>query len=579
MQITLANPARPERAMLFARRTGRDYMMRSEKRPSQSSGQIPPNPNRRRRRRKAGFFYILITLLLSVALWPVGMIMLWRRKVRWHATTKLLTSIVTLVLCLTLLTFGLTVQTENARFTKIQDSVNDFLNNSVEYVGTAFGTVMEKGDQLWASSADLGDALGRACMIGAADTLDAAAQYGAIAREYIVGLFGAEEAEPPVEATEVPGSDNAALTTLKPTAKPAVTPTAEPSPTPEAKPEVPGEGELPLTVPAATPDVESATPIGNGVLNRDGTFSTAEPTTEPTVEPTATVNAEGIVAVTEAPTATPTPEPTPDPSLAPKAAGEAVVYYNSNGRFYHLKSSCVGMTNADEHTLAEAAADGKNRCNRCMTTDISILEAENVVWTDDAQMFHLSDACTAFTGDWALMTIEDALETMAPCKSCKADQFVLLCGLKIPEPTAVPTAEPTAVPTATPVPAPEAVTPSATVKPAAEAMLYHSSNGGWYHTQPNCSGMGGASLYPLSDCVEDGFQRCRKCEAPQPGLLDELCLWQDNAELCHTSDECPAFDGGWTLIIRDEALESGLTGCKVCGADEYLVPNTIIAAE
>ncbi|MBQ2709205.1 MAG: hypothetical protein IJF67_13140, partial [Clostridia bacterium] len=329
---------------------------------------------------------------------------------------------------------------------------------------------------------------------------------------------------------------------------------------------------------------EGATAIGNGTLNRDGTFATAEPTVEPTAEPVseapvgdesvenadanepAAIGEEGIIAVTE-------PAATPDPNLAPKAAGEAIVYYNSNGRFYHLKSSCVGMTSAAEHTLAEAAADGKNRCNRCETPDVSILEAEKVVWTDGAQVFHLSDECEAFSGDWSLMPIDEALGTFYPCSTCEADQYTLLCGLQLPSPTPEPTAEPT------PEPTPEAVTPTATVKPAAEAMLYHSSNGGWYHTLPNCSGMGGASLYPLSECVDDGFQRCRKCNAPLPELLDELCLWQDDADVCHTSDECPAFSGSWTLIIRDDALEAGHSGCKVCGADEYLVPNTVIAAE
>ena len=58
--------------------------------------------------------------------------------------------------------------------------------------------------------------------------------------------------------------------------------------------------------------------------------------------------------------------------------------------------------------------------------------------------------------------------------------------------------------------------------------------------------------------------------------MDEHCLWLDENGLCHTSDECAEFSGSWTLIPRDEALEAGHTGCTACGADEYLVPGTIV---
>ena len=82
--------------MLFA--TGRDYMMRSEKRGrsggSPASGAPKKRPHRRRRKR-AGFFYKLIMMILLLVLWPVGLIMLWQRKVRWGVGTKLLTSVVT----------------------------------------------------------------------------------------------------------------------------------------------------------------------------------------------------------------------------------------------------------------------------------------------------------------------------------------------------------------------------------------------------------------------------------------------------------------------------------------------------
>ena len=41
-------------------------------------------------------------------------------------------------------------------------------------------------------------------------------------------------------------------------------------------------------------------------------------------------------------------------------------------------------------------------------------------------------------------------------------------------------------------------------------------------------------------------------------------------------DDAQVPDALWTLILRDEALEQGKTGCPVCGADEYLIPNTVL---
>lgn len=84
---------------------GYNYMMRSEKRRRGAQGGASPDgrPPKRRRRRRAGFFYKFITLLLLLALWPVGLILLWRRRLRWSALTKLATSLVTLVACVVLI--------------------------------------------------------------------------------------------------------------------------------------------------------------------------------------------------------------------------------------------------------------------------------------------------------------------------------------------------------------------------------------------------------------------------------------------------------------------------------------------
>ena len=57
---------------LFARRGGRNYMMRSEKRPGYNRPAQKPRP--RRRRRNVG--YIVLTLIVAILLWPVGLFLI-----------------------------------------------------------------------------------------------------------------------------------------------------------------------------------------------------------------------------------------------------------------------------------------------------------------------------------------------------------------------------------------------------------------------------------------------------------------------------------------------------------------------
>ena len=75
---------------LFARRGGRNYMMRSEKRPGYNRPAQKPRP--RRRRRNVG--YIVLTLIVAILLWPVGLFLIWNRRLRCGVGGKLLWSAV-----------------------------------------------------------------------------------------------------------------------------------------------------------------------------------------------------------------------------------------------------------------------------------------------------------------------------------------------------------------------------------------------------------------------------------------------------------------------------------------------------
>lgn len=605
MQMTYDQSPRPGIRMAFARRHGRDYMMRSEKRPGYGSGRSGKKPPRKKRR--TGFFYIFLTSLLSVLLWPVGMVLLWRRRMRMQVGTKLLFSLVTLFISIFLIVFSLTVPTENPTVIAFQDKANDFLDKAADDIAVAGDIVYRKGVETYYLMSDFTDAYASYQSAALADSIDQGVEWAQRARSGIANLFSREEDEP----ENTPGQS--ATPEQSSTPGQSVTPDV---PDPTLRPEISPVDDINALLPDVTPDPSSAQALSGGMLYASGSFApgvtpkpspSARTTGEP-ASPSPEASGTPTAAVSEAPTDAPdasssletsnaptsaasetpadTPEPTqaatPEVTVTVKPAGEAVVYYNDSGVCYHMQSSCRSMSSAKESTLAEAVAAGKIRCRTCGSPLNEILEEENVIWVDESGRFHTTDECESFEGSWRLMTLEDAIEDgCEPCPDCQADLYAEQSGITAPTPTPEPTAtpsptpEPTATPDPTATPEPTVVRPDVTLKPAGEATVYHSSNGSYYHKVEICKGMSGSDPYTLAECV-DGYKRCKTCDAPLPELVDQACLWMDEDKLCHTSDECAQFKGSYTLILRDDALTEGLSGCPDCGADEYLVPNTIL---
>ncbi len=570
MQMTFDQAIKPGFLQAFAFRRNSGYVMRSEKRPGYGGSAGGGRNNRRKPRRpKAGILYILLTFLILLVVWPVGIVMLWRRKVRMTAGTKLLISLLTLCVSVFLIVFALTIHVDNPKYTEFQDKANDWLNRAAADVAVAGDAAYKKGVETWDVMTDCADLAAKPVMNNLADGIDKAVELTGGLRDK---LRGTPDATPSPEPAD--------------TAAPEVTPDVT-----DALPEI-----IEISLPENTPDPDSGKPLSNGTLTAAGEFKpdetpaptdTPAPTPEPTPEPTPTDEPEDgediqwttaeEAAATEEPTPTPTAEPTPTPTPEPtptpvpdvpvKAPGDATVYYNKEGKLYHMRSSCKKMTSAKPHTLAEAVEAGKQKCNACGSPDAAVLEAKDVVWADEKKVFHTTDECAKFEGQWTLIALEDALKgEYTPCPECRADIYAIVNA----EPTPTPTPEPT------PVPEAEKVSPAATLKPAGDARVYHSSNGKFYHRRSVCQGMTGSKAYKLSE-ITSKYRRCKTCDAPDTALVGKKCLWMDEDGLCHTSDECAKFKGAYTLIERDEALEAGKAGCPDCGADEYLVPNTVLA--
>lgn len=661
MEMTFEQAMRPGMLQAFANRRGSGYMMRSEKRGgSYGTG----GPNRRPpKRKRAGFLYIFFTLLISLILWPVGMVMLWRRKVRLQAGTKLLISLLTLCLSVFLIVFALMVPVDNPEYTAFQDRANDWLDKAAVSVGAAGDAAYKKGAETWQVMSDFADAGREYTLVKAADAVDTGVEWAGAARNAIVGLFHSEPAEPEVieTPTPLPEDTEAPADTEAPTEAPAEEPTEAPAdaePTEEAAsaPEnaIP---ELEIHLPEQTPDEADAQALNEGALHADGTFEegavaapaeiTEEPAEEPTEvpaeEPTEAPAEEPIEVPaepgeaeevaspepTEAPAEEPTEEPqepspsgegaepgeaeevaSPEPAETPvetpteapaepeadsveaaesvvepaeapnqilpvaepteapaaaftvKSAGEATVYYYTDGSVgFHRTGTRHNMGGAPAHTLAEAFADGKHACESCGMPGSAILSEPNVAWVDENHVIHTTDECPSFKGDWTLIPLAEAVEAGdTACPDCGATEYVN-----------------SVFPAPTPTPEPETVEPATALKPAAEFTVYYYDSSKGYHVAADCVGMSGAPAHTLAEAVAMGKHACGNCNPPAAELLGLPVLWLDDNNLCHTSNTCAAFSGSVRLITRDDALAQGLAPCTGCGAADYLVPGTVLA--
>ena len=661
MQMTMDMP-RPGLWLAFAHRGGSGYVMRSEKRPAYSGGDGNSPRRRKPRRRRPSALYIIMTVLVSIILWPIGMVLLWRRKVRLQPGTKLLMSLLTLCLSVFLIVFLLTVPVDNARVTAAQDAANDWLDKAYGQIAVVGDAAWHKGVETWNAMYSFGQKAFQPVTATVADGLEKGVELAGSARDGLIGLFGRHDDAPE-----------------------SVAHTLEPAPTASAV--------LEIHIPGETPDPGESTPLSAGLLTADGEFhigETPEPTrieALPTVKPQAVVTPipaqrlekeaadgdgtepvqdealaddAGTEAASNAAQAADAPaEATaePEPTFQPLAAGGATVYYAPDGERYHMIPDCGGMTGAEAHTLKEAVDAGKQCCDTCGSPDAAILSFSFVAWVDEAGLYHTSANCEAFTGQWQLMPLNNAITGgYAPCAACQAELYAQRFGTvkpaaaaeakageeaaaeeapagedpsdsteapvessdaeaespdaeadesdakpeadaevsperegaendaaaeqsasDVPSDAAVPTDAPTdATPSPTDSSAVTAIQPATALKSAGEATVYHSSNGKFYHAVEICKGMTASNPYKLSD-IQGHYRRCATCDAPDESLIGQPCLWMDENGLCHTSDECASFQGAFRLIPRDDALAQALEGCKACGADEYLIPNTILA--
>ena len=439
-----------------------DYMMRSEKRPNQRPASAPVRRKRRKSSRHP--LYALLTALLLVVLYPVGLVLLWMRKLRWRSSTKLFLSLITGVIFFVLCAFALNAQVDNPLITNTQTRVKQQLTHVTSAVRTAVSNKEAIEHNLYVEGPQIihmiSDGTTQALVTGVPEIGENLrmlyARAGLVGRNILTYIdHEGRELLYSMNLMATPSPTALPITTLAPTPEP--TPDATPEPTPDATPESTPDATpestpdatpestpdaTPESTPGATPD---STPGATGTISpRSASTATAQPTSSPAATPSAsTLHTAGAMqqsprlspsvsptpATPPTPTVNPTPAlPTPTPIVLPKvqAFGESTVYFYDASKFYHMNPTCNGMNNAPARTLTEASELGKRRCSTCKPPELSLLDADMVVWCGTDEVFHITKDCEALTETFSGLTFDEAWleDAMSGCPLCGADLYV-----------------------------------------------------------------------------------------------------------------------------------------------------------
>ena len=128
-----------------------------------------------------------------------------------------------------------------------------------------------------------------------------------------------------------------------------------------------------------------------------------------------------------------------------------------------------------------------------------------------------------------------------------------------PKPDLLPLSQPKLTPT--PVPS-ATVTPQPTDTPAPvneEAAVYCTEGGKYYHSEPNCSGMQGASGMSIEKAEAMGKTACPVC-------IENVVYCTQGGTYYHSASDCSGMQGA-SAMTREEAVAMGKNPCPICIGD------------
>ena len=516
-------------AIKMKRGRGQNYMMRSEKRPGY--------PNTPPQKPKKSIGYQVLTVILLIVFCPVGLILLWRKRLCWPGWVKFVAMLLSLALFFMELGAALWYPFEDERIRSVQQKASVAIEQAVDTTTEWISGVSEKAGSNWSAF------------------WNNKREIGAAAGNYALGLLQDAIATPSPTPTQVPPMMLTQSQNNPPTATPTAVPTATPSPTPTA-------------APTATPAMENSA----NVLQRPTPSSPAAPSLDPKASATPVPPVTPTPSPTATPLITPTPVPTLEPTMDParipqiQDTADAPVWYTGNGKYYHKASVCGSMSNAKQHPLSSAVAAGKKACPYCNPIEEKwAKEKKPIIYVSADRHWHIRTDCESNTAEWTFRLLDEARSdrSIAPCDACGSRYYVN--GI-IQTQTNVPQATQPAQsvqPQTTQAAAPE-------LMKAGELLVWHTSNGKWYHKASKCGSMSNASQHTLASAAAGNRTACPYCNpiGEEWAKVEEGVVFVSAKKVWHADEECSANTGDWELMTISKArADKALTACTACGAN------------
>ncbi len=467
----------------------KDYLIRAQRRTPYDDGSRNISGGNRGKKPSAGILYMIITILLLVVLYPVGLILLWGRRLRWNVGVKLLLTVVTAILFCMMTVFALNYDTGNPTVERVQTGIRGVLETINQYTGNSVQKAVDWSVQQYGT--------GKENLLKIWDTVDSYVAEKALALYSHVddNIYAAKVHLPTIlldeykELTEYKDPDEGKEPAVK-----KATPDSGISVQLTKKPEV-----TPVPTPA---------PYAGQVLIQKVTPSPA-----PFEAPAGTPAPENTTAMETEPVSEPTPEPITLPKI--KDVAKAPVYYTPNGTYYHLTSNCSNMVNANKRTLEDAKKAGKQVCDVCGVTSYAMMDSENYLWVTSEKIAHTTNDCDNFkTVRYSVLPFEDIYN--------KNYQYCELCGADICHRYMEQNHTKYAVG--------YDIEDENTMRLydfERTITVYYSEYSRQYHATLECQYMSGEKYYhTLYQALHvDGKQRCLKCNAP----TEEDALYQMSA--------------------------------------------------
>lgn len=205
------------------------------------------------------------------------------------------------------------------------------------------------------------------------------------------------------------------------------------------------------------------------------------------------------------------------------------VYYTKNGKYYHMTSSCSGMTGASRGSLKNALLAGKEACPTCCKA-----AGSSVYCTKGGEKYHLDKSCSGMTNAMEVTLAEAMVMGKKRCDVC------IKAG-------ALPTASQLA---------------KQADEMSDETYVYGTPKGQYYHTDEHCSGMANAQRYTLKSMLLQKRAACPICASAS----NTVVYAKEGGTYYHSYATCSGMTNA-TSGTMAQAIAHGYKRCPRCWSD------------